>query len=166
VITNDDELAHKLSYMRNFGHNGPEQFFGFGINGKSSEFHAAMGLCVLPYIQAIIDSRKTISKAYTELLKDKLQMLQIREHTQYNYSYYPVLFSSEEQLLKAVKQLNAHQIYPRRYFYPSLNTLNYVENAPCPVSEDISKRVLCLPLFFGLPADDVRNIASIIQSNL
>ena len=44
IITNDDELAHKISYMRNFGHNGPEDFWGVGINGNNSEFHAAMGL--------------------------------------------------------------------------------------------------------------------------
>src|SRR5688572_25479009 len=46
ITTNDDELAHRIAYMRNFGHKGQEEFWGLGINGKSSEFHAAMGLCM------------------------------------------------------------------------------------------------------------------------
>jgi dTDP-4-amino-4,6-dideoxygalactose transaminase len=61
IITNNDELAHKISYMRNFGHNGPEHFWGIGINGKSSELHAALGLCILPEVNNLIKRRKELS---------------------------------------------------------------------------------------------------------
>lgn len=160
IITNDDELAHKISYMRNFGHNGPEVFFGVGINGKTSEFNAAMGLCILPKVPELIEARKRISKWYDELLKNTLlEKPQLPEGTTYNYAYYPVLFKSEEQLLEARKKLNDNLIFPRRYFYPSLNTLNYVGNQDAPVSESVSKRVLCLPAYFDLAEDDIRRIA-------
>ena len=82
--------------------------------------------------------------------------------TDYNYSHYPVLFESQESLLKALTALNQSGIYPRRYFYPSLNTLPYVHAAPMPVSEDISSRILCLPLSNYLTPDDIDRICSIL----
>lgn len=166
VVTNDDEIAHKLSYMRNFGHNGPEAFFGVGINGKTSEVNAAMGLCVLPKISEIIGARKKWSDLYTEELSTVAGISQpvIPESTEYNYAYFPILFENEEQLLKVRDELNAVEIFPRRYFYPSLNTLHYLDNPQaCPNSEDISTRVLCLPLFYDLGEETVRNICSIIK---
>lgn len=166
IVTNDDELAHKISYMRNFGHNGPEAFFGVGVNGKSSEFQAAMGLCVLPHLTEIIARRKEISDVYVKMLLDlPLTFLQIQEGTSsYNYAYFPIVLETEEVLFKVVKALNHEHITPRRYFYPSLNTLNYVENNLInDFATDVSKRVLCLPLYPQLTEQEVIKIAEIIQ---
>jgi len=165
IITNDDELAYKIAYMRNFGHNGPEAFDGVGINGKISEFNAAMGLCVLPKVPELIFTRKKLSQLYGQLLVGSgLESPVLTENTEYNFSYYPVLFKSEDDLLVVVEKLNKAGIFPRRYFYPSLNKLNYTGNQQSPVSEDISQRVLCLPLFHDLHEMDVERIASIIVS--
>lgn len=167
VITENDDLAHKISYMRNFGHNGPENFYGIGINGKSSEFHAAMGLCVLNHFEQIKERRKQISSLYDELFKksDIVRPSPLKNQT-YNFSYFPVLFKTEENLLRVKAALNVHNIYPRRYFYPSLNQLDYVTNKPCPVSENVSSRVLCLPLYYELKDEEVRMIAKIIKESL
>lgn len=163
IVTNDDELADKISYLRNFGHNGPEAFSSYGTNGKMSEFNAAMGLCVLPKIPELIHARKKISERYDELLKQSaLEKIELRAETLYNYSYYPVFFESEEKLLAVRNRLNGLSIFPRRYFYPSLNTLNYVTHQPMPVSESVSSRVLCLPLYHSLSEEDVSKIASVI----
>lgn len=81
---------------------------------------------------------------------------------EYNYSYYPVIFGSESELLKAKNNLNKYDIYPRRYFYPSLNTLNYVKRYSCPIAEDIAKRILCLPLYESLSEKEVKLIADLI----
>ncbi|MBE0685043.1 MAG: DegT/DnrJ/EryC1/StrS family aminotransferase, partial [Anaerolineaceae bacterium] len=70
IITQDDEIANRISYMRNFGHKGQEDFWGLGINGKNSEFHAAMGLCNLNHISSIIERRKQVSEWYDDLLQD------------------------------------------------------------------------------------------------
>ncbi len=167
IITNDDELAHKISYMRNFGHNGPEDFFGVGINGKSSELHAAMGLCVLPKIDTLILKRKEISEQYDKLLvKGSLVRPALFKDTEYNYAYYPIVFPSEDELLAVKEKLNQNSIFPRRYFYPSLNSLNYVSYVELPVSEDISKRVLCLPLFSELTLSEINTIISHIMQVL
>lgn len=164
IITENDDIAHKVSYLRNFGHNGPEKFFGLGINGKCSEFHAAMGLCVLKDIKHVINSRKEIFQYYARYLSQKISKLALRDGTYYNYSYYPIFLQTENQLKKIITSLNHEGINPRRYFYPSLSTLSYVSRQPCPVAENISPRVLCLPLYVGLKKNDVKNISNIINN--
>lgn len=167
IITNDDELAHKISYMRNFGHNGQEAFWGLGINGKSSEFNAAMGLCILPKIDEIISKRKFDVELYQKLLSTtNLKFIKIRENTKYNFAYFPIIFQSEESLLRIKDILNKSEIFPRRYFYPSLNSLEFLAPENMPISDDVSKRVLCLPLAFDLGADVIKQIAGIIIDNL
>jgi dTDP-4-amino-4,6-dideoxygalactose transaminase len=167
IVTNNDELAHKIAYMRNFGHNGPEAFWGVGVNGKSSELHAAMGLCVFPKVAELIKRRKEISAAYDVLLDSTgLQRPHLQPGTCYNYAYYPLIFPTELVLLQVKDALNAQQVFPRRYFYPSLNTLNYVHKQYMPVSEDIATRVLCLPLYYDLTDQEVEMISSIIRNNI
>jgi dTDP-4-amino-4,6-dideoxygalactose transaminase len=167
IVTSNDALAHRISYMRNFGHNGPEQFYGTGINGKGTEFQAAMGLCILPRIDEIITVRKSICERYMENLIDlPLEFLQIQEGTtRYNYAYFPVFFESEAMLLKVVNKLELNNIIGRRYFYPSLNTLDYVDNnLPKSISENIAARVLCLPLSIDLKVEEIDTISNVIHS--
>ena len=167
IITNDTEIAHRLSYMRNFGHKDQESFWGLGINGKNSEFHAAMGLCNLLYINQIINSRKEVSAWYDEYLHEtELVRPVIPEGTDYNFAYYPVIFKSEKKLIQIRDNLNANQIFPRRYFYPSLNTLPYNINQSTPISESISIRILCLPLYPSLNKDQIKSITNIIKRYL
>lgn len=165
MFANDSELFDKLFYHHNFGHNGPLDFYGLGINAKMSELQAAMGLAVFPYIDDIINDRKRVVDLYVKGL-NKLQHLKLREGTQWNNSYYPVFFENEKQLLFIQQLLNKEGIFPRRYFYPSLNLLPYIDKKSCPISEDIASRVLCLPLNHNLPKDDVFNICNIINEYL
>lgn len=166
IITNDDDLAEKISYMCNFGHDGPENFLGLGTNAKLSEFHAAMGLCVLPRVKEIIERREAISHLYDELLADlPLKRPVMDERLTYNYAYYPVLFPSEKDLLKVRSLLNESDILPRRYFYPSLTELNYVKKQSAEMAESIATRMLCLPMGYDLEETSIRQIAGIIQKH-
>lgn len=165
VFSSDHSLIQKMAYQRNFGHDGPEAFQGLGINGKNSEFHAAMGLTNLKVLPKIIQKRKELSKYYNERLADlNLSRPLQNSQVEYNYGYYPVIFPSEEQLMKCVKKLNRSEIYPRRYFYPSLDQLPYVHSKPVPVTESIAKRVLCLPLYYELSFEEVDLICRLIKS--
>jgi len=167
VTCNSDELAFKMSKLRNFGHNGPEEFYGAGINGKNSEFHAAMGLVNLKYIDEVLNKRKAQYLFYKELLSDSnLTFLEIEKNTDFNYSYFPVIFSNQEELLQTMQNLNKHNIFPRRYFYPSLNTLDYVKGELCPISEDISSRVMTLPLFHDLSNADIKRICTLVKDSI
>lgn len=157
VVTKDADMLKKLAFIRNFGFDGPENFAELGINGKNSEFHAAMGLANLQFIDEIREKRKKI----TERFDEKLVNLKARRpiwHSQSenNYAYYPIIFESEELLLKCVKELQRHEIFTRRYFYPSLAiAVPYVEHQNLPITDDISKRVLCLPLYYDLTFEEV-----------
>ena len=166
LISNHPELDEKLSLLRAFGHQGDESYHFAGINGKNSEFHAAMGLCNLPLVPEIISARKEVFDAYDSQLNWNLLERPVKnKDTVYNYAYYPVVFSSEQVLKDVLEALREQEIIPRRYFYPSLNTLPFMpRQIACPVSENISERVLCLPLYVGLPLTDVERISAIINS--
>lgn len=167
LFTKDAELQHQLFYSHNFGHNGPLAFHGLGVNGKISELQAAMGLAVLPHMQTILAERKRVVDFYNQHLNfDKIQTLKIRVNTQWSYSYYPIVFKDEVTLLQVQKALNAEQIFPRRYFYPSLNTVDYLSGQKMPVSEGIASRVLCLPLYADLSKNDLVQIVEILNANL
>ncbi len=167
LFCNDAELNHKMFYSHNFGHNGPLDFHGLGINGKISELQAAMGLAVLPYMDEIISDRKATVDFYLSNLNfTKLKTIKIRENTKWNYSYYPVILQSEAQLLLVLKALNSASIFPRRYFYPSLNTIEYAHGGSMPISEDIASRILCLPLYVGLSETELEQIITLINQNL
>lgn len=163
VISNDSKLIEKMALMRNFGHAGPEKFNGLGINGKNSEFHAAMGLCVLDDIDIILLKRKEQSKYYDKISSElRVRKIKIQKNCSFNYAYYPILFNDEKSTLKAKMALEQNQIFPRRYFYPSLNTLDYVNNSKTPISDEVSSTVLCLPLFHDLETTQQDKIIQIL----
>ena len=164
LFAKDEELQHQLFYSHNFGHDGPLTFHGLGINGKISELQAAMGLAVLPHMETILSERKRVVDFYNQSLDvTKVQTLKIRENTEWNYSYYPIIFSSESKLLEVQTGLNDNNIFPRRYFYPSLNTVPYINGGKMEISESISSRVICLPLYVGLSTQDLEKIVTIIN---
>jgi dTDP-4-amino-4,6-dideoxygalactose transaminase len=163
VIATDDKIAEIMEYQRRFGHDGPYNFTGVGINAKLSEVHAAMGLCVLDDIEAILKARKEQWEYYHKALANlEVDLLHIEEKVKYNYAYFPIVFRSESQVLEVLKRLEAEGIMPRRYFYPSLNTLNYVEYQEMPVSESVSCRAMCLPLFHDLEKETQDTIVKVI----
>jgi dTDP-4-amino-4,6-dideoxygalactose transaminase len=165
VFCKDKEIFEKIYYKHNFGHNGPLDFHGIGINAKISELQAAMGLTNFPYLESIISSRREIVNLYNISLNfDRLRKIQIRENTDWNYSYYPVLFESEELLVKIQKELAKNNIYLRRYFYPSLNNLPFVNYKFMPCSENIANTIACLPLYHSLAKSDVVKISEIINN--
>jgi dTDP-4-amino-4,6-dideoxygalactose transaminase len=166
IITGDDELAEKIMLYRQFGHIGDE-YYSIGVNGKNSEFHAAMGLCILPHIEAIIKKRELLIKEYDSIISElKLQTPKALPDTEYNYAYYPVLFENETQLVKAKEYLANCSIFTRRYFYPSLNQLSFVKGNACPVSENISPRVLALPLYHELELTEIQTIGEYLKKFL
>ncbi len=168
IVCNDDEIAEKLFLYRSFGHRADE-YFSVGINGKNSEFHAAMGLAMFPYLGDLIQQRKAIFNLYAEgLAATGLQLLIISSaDIEWNFSYCPVLFKDENQLLRTKARLEEKGIYIRRYFYPSLNELPFLQGkTSCENSESISLKVAALPLYPGLCLKDIRLIIQVIIDNL
>lgn len=172
VITRGAERVLRVRRMRNFGHAGPERFSGVGINGKNSEFHAAMGLCNLTYVDEVLASRKRQAETYDVLLAHPgIQRQKIRRGTEYNYAYYPVILPDEPACLAVKAALEGEDIWPRRYFYPDLSQLDYVTPegmapAEVPVAADIASRILCLPVYHELTPEVQEKVASVIVRTL
>jgi dTDP-4-amino-4,6-dideoxygalactose transaminase len=158
-------IMEKARYMMNFGHDGPYHYRGEGINGKNSEFHAAMGLCNLSYVSEIMERRKQQVYQYKqELMEVNVQYQMIRDNTDTNYAYFPVIFKTAETSLKAEEHLAQMEVETRRYFKPSLNKLNFLEDQDSlPVAEDLSERVLCLPLFHELTSKEISYVCAGIR---
>ena len=164
VVVHDESLNREVGLKKSFGHIGDEHFT-LGINGKNSEFHAAMGLAVMPYMQQNIEERRRLSELYDESLKEMpIMRPAVPSSLDYNYGYYPVLFENEAALLKIVNALKAIDVIPRRYFWPSLERLPYIRAPQCLNSDDTASRILCLPLFNGLLPEQIRKIAECIGS--
>ncbi len=161
-VVRDKSVSDKLDLQKRFGHYYDTHYM-LGINAKQSEFHAAMGLANFPYINDIIAARKHICDMYDNLLNGTVKRPKHQDGLEYNYAYYPVVFNSEEELLRVFDALHAIDVYPRRYFWPSLNKLPYVDGGLCPVSEDISSRIACLPLYVGLDDETVKTISETIK---
>lgn len=161
------ETLRRMALLRNFGHSSQTEFDGIGINGKNSEFHAAMGLCNLPHVPNILAQREALSARYRSNLGDSgLRFQQIEADTRYNHAYFPVIFPNEASLDETLNSLNQHTIFPRRYFYPSLSTLDYVGEQHTPIADDISRRVLCLPLYHTLTFEEVDLVSRLIKRAL
>ena len=162
-VVKEKSVSDDLDLIKRFGHDGDSHCM-LGINAKQDEFNAAMGLVNFGHLKEIIAARRHICELYDSLLENRLQRPAKQPDLEYNYAYYPVIFKSEKDLLSAFKRLAENNVFPRRYFYPSLNTLPYLnERYSCPVSEDISSRIACLPLYVGLKDEDVKNICRILK---
>ncbi len=167
VVTENDAFSRQLDLLRSFGHAGRD-YFTLGINGKNSELHCGIGLLNLPRLPANCDARARISNTYHRLLAGlPVRTLDPNDYPglKYNYAYFPVFFRDLETRERITLLLNAEEVYPRRYFEPSLNELPFLAKelqASCPVSEHASRTALCLPLYPDLAQKDVRRICAII----
>jgi dTDP-4-amino-4,6-dideoxygalactose transaminase len=165
-IARTPELQEKLKRIRFFGHDDAKEIVEQGFNGKLTEVHAALGLANLKYHRQVLADRKRKYNIYKDTLGvDGYFVFQQIQFGEPNYSYFPVLFPTEADLLEAERRLQAEGVVPRRYFYPSVNTLKaIVPYAPhMPVSENVASRILCLPLYWKLDEETIIRICNIIR---
>ena len=164
LIINDDSLVEKARYLINFGIENAESIPELGTNAKMNEFEAAMGLCMLDEMEHVSQSRQVIYERYKKELNGFVQFQEHNTQSTQNYAYFPIVLKDEEETLKLQKALNEKQIFPRRYFCPSLDTLSYIEPKQfCPISRDISNRILALPMYPELTVDEQSLILDIIK---
>ncbi|MFC0211214.1 DegT/DnrJ/EryC1/StrS family aminotransferase [Paenibacillus chartarius] len=165
LIIKDDELFDKAKRMINFGIASQTYQSGVGINAKMNEFSAAMGLCMLDELEEIHEGRETVYNRYMDAFRSapRISFQKHNPDCNRNYAYFPVLLENEEVLLRVVKELNERGIAPRRYFYPSLNHLDYIpDQSGVDIAENIARRILCLPMFDSLDEDTQRKIIDVV----
>ena len=163
VFTLDKEIDEKLRRIRFFGFENHADIVEDGFNGKMTEAHAAIGIANLRYLDKALADRKEKYALYKEILGQNPEISFQKITTGCNYSYFPAIFKDEETALKVIAALNAENIFPRRYFYPSVNTFTkLVPYVPMPNSEDIASRILCLPLYKDLKLNEVELISDFV----
>ena len=164
-VASDEKVQERLNRIRFFGHDDNKEVVEDGFNGKMTDVHAALGISNLKYFDAVLVDRKEKYQLYKDMLEEisslKFQHISYKEC---NCSYFPVIFDSEETLLKVSAHLASHQVYPRRYFYPSVNTFQHiVDYKEAPISEDVSSRILCLPLYKNLTRNSISQISGLVR---
>ncbi len=167
LIINDDTLVDKARYLINFGIKNQEEIPHLGTNAKMNEFQAAMGLCILEDIEEIKEKRKILFDNYKSKLERIVEFQKLHDNIILNYAYFPIILKNENELMKLQNALNKKDIYPRRYFYPSLDSLDYIEpKQNMPVARRISKKILCLPLYPELSQMEQDNIIKLIKDTI
>ncbi|GAB3037637.1 DegT/DnrJ/EryC1/StrS family aminotransferase [Bowmanella dokdonensis] len=168
IVFKDRNIYERAKRLSNFGLNDKGLPIEVGINGKLSEVHCAMGLAVLDSIDELVERRLELKVLYRQTLPEELTQQRWHESASDNGAYMPILLKNESQLLGVMELLNQKSIFPRRYFYPSLNKVKCYSPTEqiCSVSEDISSRVLCLPLYADLKPEQVRHICELTARGL
>lgn len=173
VICKDRETKEKLDRLKSFGYAGEDCILEVGINGKMSEFNAAVGLAQLNHIDAVIDDRKRIAYSYKKHLEKiyGIEMLNTDKCKKYNYSYLPIRIDKSFCLDRDAlyKCLREHGIHARRYFYPLLSELEiyrsfkHSSHGQLNVALKAASEMLCLPIYPGLLEEDIIRICDVIR---
>ena len=169
VCYSDKALRQRLEDLTNFGIRDYESCPQVGGNAKMNEFQAAMGLCNLRHWEENRERRKEAALAYREQLSSSVRFLEPRPGTRPNYAYCPVLFSSSAQRDRVLEALGRKDIHCRKYFYPLTSRLECYEGSfkgNTPIAQNLSERVLTLPLSASLSGEDIRRICLSLRENL
>ncbi|MBQ4849021.1 DegT/DnrJ/EryC1/StrS aminotransferase family protein [Pseudoalteromonas sp. MMG012] len=169
ITFKDRHDFERATKMINFGLDG-DDVSELGINGKLSEFHAAMGLAVLDDLSMIIEQRQARVKLYKALLGGNVQYQHQSNDFAVAPAYMPIVLESPNSVISIEKKLQEKNIFPRRYFYPCVHQTSWYKNnfpaVSLPNSEYISARVLCLPLSPVLDKNIIQIICNIILTEL
>jgi dTDP-4-amino-4,6-dideoxygalactose transaminase len=173
VVTEEDDLADRVRLMRNFGFRGYDEVVGPGTNGKMTEVSAAMGLTSLESLPALVEVNRTNHLAYRAEL-DGIAGLHLYEHDETedrNHQYVVVEVDAERAGIDRdllVEALHAENVLARRYFHPGCHRMEpYASRGfrggPLPVTERLTRRVMCLPTGTAVGAGEIRTIGAAIR---
>lgn len=173
IVCPDEKTKQRIDHLKNFGFVGETTVVAPGINGKMSEFNAALGLLQLKYIDQALARRKKIDAAYRKGLAETkgIRCVDNITKTVANYAYFPILvdssyFISRDELYKRLKD---NDIHVRRYFYPLISEFSMYRSFPSAQRENIlvatavARQVICLPIYPELEisiADEVVNFVA------
>lgn len=171
VCFKDPCLKKPLNELKNFGITGPEDVELVGGNAKMNEFCAAMGLCNLRHIEEEIASRAKIEQHYRDQLSEipGLSLIEPQRNTIQNHAYMPVFFENEFAKTRdeVFEELLSKGIVARKYFYPLVSDFacykNFFDSLSTPVAKDRSLKVLTLPMYGSLSADEVDRVCLLIK---
>lgn len=174
IVCPDAKTKTSIDRLKNFGHVGETTVVAPGINGKMSEFNAALGLLQLKHIDKALLQRKAVDAAYRERLKNVKGISCVSNEAEKtpNYAYFPILVQNSYPISRDVlyQGLKDQGIHPRRYFYPLISEfpmyrgLKSADKINLPVAMAASQQVLCLPIYPDLDISVVDEITQFIAA--
>jgi dTDP-4-amino-4,6-dideoxygalactose transaminase len=175
IVSPNLEMKTQIDYLKNFGIDGETSVIEAGINGKMSEFNAALGLLQLKYIDELIEQRKQIALTYQSQLQrvTGIQVVGPFDQIKANYSYFPILITDEYRMSRdeLYESLKSISINTRRYFYPLISEFPIYQNLPSsdksnhPEAFKLSNQILCLPIFPGIQTSVVKKVCALIEGD-
>lgn len=175
IICHDEKIKKQIDYLKNFGFASETKVVASGINAKMNEMQAALGLLQLKEIDKNIKKRKQVTYYYRKKLGNiiGIKILYDFEGVKHNYAYFPIFVDEKKYGLtrdELYEKLKQHNIYGRRYFYPLISQFPTYKNLPSatpenlPVAEQITREVICLPIYPDLDLTEVDRIVNILKN--
>ena len=175
IICPDLATKQHIDHLKNFGFINETTVIASGINGKMSEFNAALGLLQLKHIDQALAQRQAVDLAYRRAFADVAGISCVQEpvNATVNHAYFPILVGADYRLSRDQlhQKFKDHNIYTRRYFYPLISSFPMYENMPSanpanlPHAFSAAEKVLCLPIYPTLSRDDQNRIIQLIRDN-
>jgi len=172
IICPDEKTRQRINFLKNFGFADEVTVVAAGINGKMSEFNAALGLLQLQGIDESLAKRKAIDARYRAALAGVkgIKCAQSTGETVANYAYFPILVQPDYHLSRdsLFQKFRDNGIHVRRYFYPLISEFSMYRGlasaapANLPVARQIAQQVICLPIYPGLRPDQIDRILRLI----
>jgi dTDP-4-amino-4,6-dideoxygalactose transaminase len=172
IISPDAKTKQRIDHLKNFGFVDEVTVVAPGINGKMSEFNAALGLLQLKHIDGALARRQEIADTYREQLNcvKGVRCLGDAGEKNSNDAYFPILVQSDYPMSRDVlyQKLKDHGVHARRYFYPLISDFPMYRGMPSaqrgnlPVAVASAATVLCLPIYPALMLQEQQRIIDII----
>jgi dTDP-4-amino-4,6-dideoxygalactose transaminase len=176
VVCPDEKTRQRINYLKNFGFADEVTVVAPGINGKMSEFNAALGLLQLKGVDRAFAQRRAIDGRYRAGLADVrgIRCVPMAGETLSNHAYFPILVQPDYPLTRdsLYRKFRENGIFVRRYFYPLISEfpmyrgLASASQANLPVATKLAQQVLCLPIYPGLRNDQVDRILDLLSGKL
>jgi dTDP-4-amino-4,6-dideoxygalactose transaminase len=174
LVCQDAKTKRRIDHLKNFGFVDEVTVVAPGINGKMSEFNAALGLLQLQRVDAALARRRALAGRYREGLRDVpgIRLVFDDGAATTNYGYFPIMVGPDYALDRdqLYGRLREAGINGRRYFYPLISDfpmyrgMASAQAANLPVAVQAAARVLCLPIYPALTEDDQLRVIDLIRN--
>ncbi|KXS37345.1 MAG: glutamine--scyllo-inositol transaminase [Candidatus Frackibacter sp. T328-2] len=165
VVTNDDQLAKKISMLANHGRLEKYKHQIEGYNSRLDSIQAAVLRVKLKYLEEWTEGRIENAGYYDELLLNKnIITPTVRNKTRHVYHLYVVRVDKRDELRDklAGKGISTGIHYPiPLHLQPAYDYLEYNEGH-FPVSERASKEIISLPMWAELSYEQINNICKYV----
>lgn len=172
IVCPDAQTKRRVDHLKNFGFVDETIVVAPGINGKMSEFNAALGLLQLKGVDAALRKRKAIDAQYRDGLGgvQGIHCLSAAPEETANYGYFPILVRPEYPLNRDAlyRKLRDNGVYARRYFYPLISDFPMYQGLPSaaqsnlPVARKAASEVICLPIYAALLPEQVDAVIELL----